>query len=131
MKIVVNTYITPSDKEIKQVVDFVGDESLDHRVVYEIVKLRDKQAREALIKLGWTPPKDAKEDISPPRPQRQAISDDDILSLWRTVRPSAEQNKAMVYQSGPNNEDCPTYELRRLVELAIDCGREREKLQGG
>ena len=50
------------------------------------------------------------------------ISDDDILSLWRTARPSARQDGAMVYQTGPYDVDHPTFELRRLVELAIEYG---------
>ena len=48
-----------------------------------------------------------------------AISDDDILSLWRTVRPSVKQDEAMTYESGPYFVTCPTAELRHLVELAI------------
>lgn len=50
------------------------------------------------------------------------ITDDDILSLWRTVRPSAKQDAAMTYESGPYDVTCPTWELRRLVELAIEYG---------
>ena len=50
------------------------------------------------------------------------ISDDDILSLWRTVRPSTKQDMAMVYQTGPDDVDHPTFELRRLVELAMEHG---------
>lgn len=48
------------------------------------------------------------------------ITDDEILSLWRTVRPSAKQDAAMTYESGPYDVTCPTCELRRLVELAIE-----------
>jgi hypothetical protein len=48
-----------------------------------------------------------------------SISDDDILSLWRTVHPSTKQDRAMVYQIGPYDVDSPTFELRQLVELAI------------
>ncbi len=51
---------------------------------------------------------------------RPSISDDEILSLWRTVRPSATQDAAMTYQSGPCDVTCPTFELWRLVELAIE-----------
>ena len=59
---------------------------------------------------------------SSPAPDGSAdpISDDDILSLWRTVRPSVKQDRAMVYQTGPYDVDHPTWELRRLVELAIE-----------
>jgi len=61
-------------------------------------------------------------DESSPAPDGCAvpISDDDILSLWRTVRPSAKQDRAMVYQTGPYDVDHPTFELRRLVELAME-----------
>ena len=48
------------------------------------------------------------------------ISDDDILSLWYTVRPSGIQQDVMTYESGPYDVVFPTYELRRLVELAIE-----------
>jgi hypothetical protein len=48
-----------------------------------------------------------------------AISDDDILSLWRTVSPSYEQDNEMVFKT-----NCPTAELRRLVELSIEYGKE-------
>jgi hypothetical protein len=48
------------------------------------------------------------------------ISDDDVLSLWHTVRPSPRQHAAMTYESGPYDVTCPTCELRRLVELAIE-----------
>ena len=48
------------------------------------------------------------------------ISDDDILSLWYTVRPSGIQQDVMTYVSGPYDVVFPTYELRRLVELAIE-----------
>lgn len=59
---------------------------------------------------------------SSPAPDGSAprISDDDILSLWRTVMPSAKQDAAMTYESGPYDVTCPTWELRRLVELAIE-----------
>lgn len=52
------------------------------------------------------------------------VSDDDILSLWRTVRPSRDQNKAMTYVEWKDGIDCyyPTHELRRLVELAMADG---------
>jgi len=49
----------------------------------------------------------------------RVISDDDILSLWRTVRPSLDQDKAMTYESGPCDITRPSPELRHLVELAI------------
>ena len=47
------------------------------------------------------------------------ITDDMILSLWRTVRPSVEQDAVMTYESGPHDVACPTFELRHLVELAF------------
>jgi len=47
------------------------------------------------------------------------ISDDEILSLWRTVRPSEQQNKVMTYQTGPYDYECPIYALRHLIELSI------------
>ena len=48
------------------------------------------------------------------------ITDDEIMSIWRTVRPSAKQDAAMTYVSGQYDVPCPTWELRRLVELAIE-----------
>lgn len=63
---------------------------------------------------------------SSPAPDGSVISDDDILSLWRTVRPSAKQDRAMVYQIWPYDIDHPTCELRRLVELAIEYAANRE-----
>ena len=52
------------------------------------------------------------------------VSDDEILSLWRTVRPSPDQTKAMTYVKWKDGIDCdyPTHELRRLVELAMADG---------
>jgi hypothetical protein len=47
------------------------------------------------------------------------ITDDTILSLWRTVRPSLGQHAAMTYESGPYDVACPAFELRHLVELAF------------
>jgi len=58
------------------------------------------------------------------------ITDDEIISLWRTVRPSAEQNAAMTWNDSYNKtseQDCPSYELRRLVELAIDHTESKQK----
>lgn len=52
-----------------------------------------------------------------------AIGDDDILSLWYTVRPSAKQDKVMTCDSGPYGVTFPSFELRRLVELAIVYGQ--------
>jgi hypothetical protein len=51
------------------------------------------------------------------------ISDDDILSFWHTVRPSGKQYAAMTYVDGPYDLTVPTCELRQLVELAIERGR--------
>ena len=52
------------------------------------------------------------------------VADDEILSLWRTVRPSPDQNKAMTYVKWKDGIDCdyPAHELRRLVELAMADG---------
>ena len=48
------------------------------------------------------------------------ITDDLILSLWRTVRPSLSQDAAMTYYDGPHRDETrPTFELRRLFELAF------------
>lgn len=58
------------------------------------------------------------EQVKRSLPVRSKITDDEILSLWRTTRPSSEQDAAMTYESGPLT--CPTWELRRLVELAIE-----------
>lgn len=59
--------------------------------------------------------------MSPPAPcSAPPMSDDDILSLWYTVQPSPDQHKAMTYESGPYDVTFPTWELRRLVELAIE-----------
>ena len=59
-------------------------------------------------------------EYAPPSGSAPQITDDEILSLWRTVRPSAKQDAAMTYESGPYDVTCPTWELRRLVELAIE-----------
>jgi hypothetical protein len=52
------------------------------------------------------------------------ISDDEIMSLWYTVRPSWYQHEAMTkkYDLYP---DEPTAALRLLVELAVEEGRKR------
>ena len=59
------------------------------------------------------------------------ISDDDILSLWYTVQPSKKQQEAMTYESGPYDVTCPTFELRRLVELAIQYAYDHPKTEEG
>lgn len=59
-------------------------------------------------------------EYAPPSGSAPKITDDEILSLWRTVRPSAKQDAVMTYESGPYDVTCPTCELRRLVELAIE-----------
>ena len=51
-------------------------------------------------------------------PRHPVISDDEILSLWRTTRPSAKQDDAMTFFTLTSTR--PTCELRRLVELSID-----------
>jgi hypothetical protein len=58
--------------------------------------------------------------VSEVQPVSTRISDDEIISLWRTLRPGAEQNRIMTYESGPYSITVPTYELRRIVELAIE-----------
>ena len=61
----------------------------------------------------------------------QPITDDEILSLWRTVRPSVKQNHAMVYQDGPYDVETPTFELRRLIELAMEQSQNAAVKGGG
>jgi hypothetical protein len=55
-------------------------------------------------------------------------TDDEIISLWRTVRPTTRQDRAMVYR-GDTGDDYPTWELRRLVELAMEQARTDERSQ--
>ena len=62
----------------------------------------------------------------------EEISDDDILSLWYTVQPSKKQQEAMTYESsGPFDVTCPTVELRRLFELAIQYANNHSKTEEG
>jgi hypothetical protein len=53
------------------------------------------------------------------------LTDDEIMSMWRTVRPNEEQYTAMTYRDG--NLDRPRVELWRLVELAMKVGIERNQ----
>jgi len=46
----VNTTIDPIKQEIKQITEIAG------RVETQIWDLKEKQLREALINMGWTPP---------------------------------------------------------------------------
>jgi len=52
------------------------------------------------------------------------LTDDEILSLWRTARPSPEQDNQMTWFHFCTGETRPRAELRKLVELAIEYGRE-------
>lgn len=47
------------------------------------------------------------------------ISDNDIISLWRTARPSLKQNKAMLYEDGVHVIDRPSWELCKYTDLVI------------
>ena len=54
------------------------------------------------------------------------LTDDDILSLWRTARPSEGQTAVMTWvdHDDPAEDRVrPMWELRRLVELAVEYGR--------
>jgi hypothetical protein len=62
--------------------------------------------------------------------EENRITDDEILSIWRTVRPSAKQNEAMTYASDTDDLTCPMFELRRLVELAIEYALNRRNRVG-
>jgi hypothetical protein len=53
------------------------------------------------------------------------ISDEDILSLWQNAQPSTTQDRYMTFQTGPYDDDCPTFTLRRLVELSVQYAKER------
>jgi hypothetical protein len=44
------------------------------------------------------------------------LSIDEIISLWRTVRPSPEQNKAMMSQC-EDGDECPTIELYHFAQI--------------
>jgi hypothetical protein len=76
--------------------------------------------REARTQLNFVDKILACESSPAPAGCSVTISDDVIISIWRTARPSAKQDGAMVYQTGPYDVDHPTFELRRLVELAIE-----------
>ena len=52
------------------------------------------------------------------------LTDDEILSLWRTARPSPGQDNQMTWFHFCTGETRPRAELRKLVELAIEYGRE-------
>lgn len=65
MKYVVHTEIDKRNHIIKQSVNLVGDATLrDMRqhVSTQVFKLQEAQLREALIRMGWTPPKEEKEN---------------------------------------------------------------------
>lgn len=59
------------------------------------------------------------------------ISDDEILSLWNAIKPSMGQHRVMTRQDGPHCVDKPTWVLRKLVELAVERGREIERKERG
>lgn len=49
---------------------------------------------------------------------RAPISDDEVISLFLTTRPSFEQLKVMTYYDEAERRTKPKFELRQLVELA-------------
>ncbi len=52
--------------------------------------------------------------------EHTVLSDDQILELWRSSKPSSEQNNAMLITRWKDGIDCeyPTAQLRALIELA-------------
>jgi hypothetical protein len=52
--------------------------------------------------------------------QKITISDDEILSLWRTPSPSMGLNDVMTFHDYDADREKPRPELRRLVELAME-----------
>jgi len=54
------------------------------------------------------------------------ITDDEILSLWRTARPSPGQEAVMTWIDYDTDTERPMFELRRLVELAIEYAINRQ-----
>ena len=65
MKFVVHTEIDKRNHIIKQSVNCVGDASfqdLRQHISTQVFRLQEKQLREALIRMGWTPPPDAEEN---------------------------------------------------------------------
>jgi hypothetical protein len=61
-------------------------------------------------------------------PEPERISDDEILSLWRTARPAPGQDNEMTWVDFIDNVTRPRAELRKLVELVIERERERKKV---
>jgi hypothetical protein len=57
------------------------------------------------------------------------ITDDEIMSLWNTVRPSYAQQMCMIYGHGPYGSTKPKYELRHFAELVIEWTMEKESKQ--
>jgi hypothetical protein len=53
------------------------------------------------------------------------LTDDEILSLWRTARPDPGQDNEMTWVDFDDGVTRPRAELRKLVELVIEYGRER------
>jgi hypothetical protein len=53
------------------------------------------------------------------------LTDDEIISMWRTVLPREDQANAMTYRDG--DVDRPRVELWRLVELAMKVGIDRNQ----
>jgi len=53
----VHTIIDQETEQIQQIV-YSHFEDVRMRVVHEVYNLKDTAVREALIKLGWTPPDD-------------------------------------------------------------------------
>ena len=52
------------------------------------------------------------------------LTDDEILSLWRTARPDPGQDNEMTWVDFDDGVTRPRAELRKIVELAIEYGRE-------
>jgi len=48
------------------------------------------------------------------------LTDDEIIDIWRRVRPDPGQNRCMVYTAGRYNSPRPTAELRRFTELVVE-----------
>ena len=61
-------------------------------------------------------------------PEPERISDDEILSLWRTARPDPGQDNEMTWVDFDDDVTRPRAELRKLVELVIERERERKKV---
>ena len=59
------------------------------------------------------------------------LTDYEILSLWRTARPSHEQTEAMTYESYPDDMERPRWELRRFAELVLEFAEEKANKEEG